>query len=226
MGEIGWKDDLFPESLHGSGEGTLVWDPLELSKPPVFICKLILNCKLLDTRDHTSLASPYPCNLAGPQSTMNSVGMYWPTPHSSCPRGARRIKDNCPHSAPKGQYLVVWETEQGLHVTLGSEKAYTQEWHLHWLLREKEGIIHEIKVRKKEEVYFWQNEQSVWEEEAWHIWRLNNQGEENKWAWWGRGWKMETAQVPRALPTRVSTEFWSQMQEEAVGEFGVHTDRL
>lgn len=63
MGEISsCKDNLFPKSLHGDGEGTLVWDRLELSKPPLVICKLLWNCKLLEDYGphHLPLGIPAP----------------------------------------------------------------------------------------------------------------------------------------------------------------------
>ena len=40
MGEAsGWKDNLFPESWHGNGVRTLVWDTLDLPVSPVIIYK-------------------------------------------------------------------------------------------------------------------------------------------------------------------------------------------
>lgn len=96
--------------------------------------------------------------------------MHWPTLcHGICQLlGNIEIHSHCPHWACKirertalvDYYCPTEGSERhnrDFNCILGSGNAYVQQWPLHWLLREKEGIINEsqegdrwtVRVEKK-----------------------------------------------------------------------------
>lgn len=183
--------------------GKELWSETDLNSPNLLLSSVNFyeTVSSLKTTDHitclsVSLHRCWPTICHGFSEHVLPSAMLWHVPavyvHSLCPPGAHTVlhRDGIWWSERQNRgFMLPWDQRRLIHRSDITPTAEGKGRDDSWNQRTQ-------KVRKEEEP-FWQNEESMWEEEAWYVWRPDSQGKESKWG--GRGWKTEKAQVPQGL---------------------------